>query len=990
MRQLLANGIANTSPKRKKRSSSKSTIQKRKRKKSSNGGKVKEKSRSRSKVDKSAKKQRKELEKSLDNLMTIVKKEKVFDGDAVSNTMDEKSSNGEEYKSKWDNWNNWDGTDELAGSSMENLLPLDTIPLQLNVPKQDRTTLFTNDQTTPRMNPCDPPVETPIIIDLPPVKCQQPKELENGKLIKSLTSCIIKSSPDNRPIDECITKISPKEPIQKKVEPPIAQLYDEYEQFIMSCTVADEHNRSNGDKSSITSSLYDETVTSNDGDEKLEALKISLEKKLHEIEHTHVEQPADVKLSELKIPSPKPPLEVTKESSESSSSSSSSSSSDSSSSSESEPSEERRRKPRKPNTKSTIALDLVDDIFDLKTGIADDDDLSDNELLSKVERLKQQFSEKRKALADKRKLLPNDASSPDSLTKPDDALLLSPEKRSAISLKIGGNKPTTMLKPVMFDDDDFTDTLLLEATPNALVRSKETNKLLIERVIEPGVGLVSSSNSSSLASEIINTKVSRIGRMPNNATKSNKKLTSTDNDSGFVDTAQMKNYLNNAVSSLGSSESIASKTSGSIDGNVSPVTNRRGSSMRPSTSPTRFDKRETNDSKSRPLSPYHRSRSKESSKRHSSPQSNRHRSPRPRKRSSLRSPSPIRKRSRGSPRRSRSPRRPSPRRLRRSLSPRSKRTGSPIRGRPRTPPEPHTNRKWEPPIAADYTSSTKHIHGCESNVPQPICRLENSHSSPWPNDGSSAFAQYGYQHIPPLSPKRSLDDRIANAFNHSDQSYEFHQASGPYMGHFQYSNDNASKIPVLNSQENYYFQPQNLQTIPPHPTQPQHVPRLHAPHMHVQHIAPNQPSPQQQQQRTFPNLIEIRQSNVDAERTPFVVKGNVLEIVPKTEPVVPESPNDSVQMKVDAEHSNEIKPEVKVELTEEEIERRELKKAELKLKRKQERDKRQLERFMRKEKLKLEIKHLMEVGVHTAEVKKATYNPNAIGGKSILRVNAAR
>lgn len=124
------------------------------------------------------------------------------------------------------------------------------------------------------------------------------------------------------------------------------------------------------------------------------------------------------------------------------------------------------------------------------------------------------------------------------------------------------------------------------------------------------------------------------------------------------------------------------------------------------------------------------------------------------------------------------------------------------------------------------------------------------------------------------------------------------------------------------------------------------------------------------------------------ENIPFVVKGNVLEIVPKTEPVVDEPVIDTVSIKM--EDDTYCEHEMKIELTEEEIERREIKKAELKLKRKQERDKRHLERFMRKEKLKLEIKHLMEVSVHTADVKKATYNPNAVGGKSILRINTSR
>lgn len=1062
MRQLLTNGNSDkgTTPKKKKRSASKSAVEKEKRKKSSDRSTEKAKNKERrssgSKADKSAKKRRKEFEKSLENLIPKIKKEKVLDGDSApivnANNVDEKSPNSEEYQSNWDNWDSWDATDEMTGSSMENLLPLGTIPLQLNVPKQDRTTLFINDnniksteefnQTTPRMNRCDPVVETPIILDFSVVKCQRTdvEDLENGELSKVFMSTASKLSSDNA-LDKYI---SPIEPIKKKNDPPklnqqpIAQLYDEYEQFIMSCMPAsDENNHSNGDKSSVASSLFDETVTSNDGDEELEALKISLEKKLHEIEHTDSEDAAKLKVSDqsmqsVKIISPKPSSVITKESSDSSSSSSSSSSSDSSSSSTSSPShkKQRKKKSRKQNATSKVMLNINDNIFNLKTGI-EDDELSDNELLSKVEQLKQQFSEKRKALANKRKLVTNDFEGPDSVNKSDvtDTLLVSSEKRSAISLKIGSNKPNSIMKLVMLDDDDFTEKLLLEVTPNALARSKETNKLLIERVIEPEVGLVSSSNSNSLASEIINTKVSRIGMLPNNPLVSDifpkakmsvpiehAVVKITLNESVPIDTSEMKNYLNNAASHFDSSDSIASKTSGSIDSNMScdssSAVTRKVSPIRQSTPSTRSDKRDSCDlnSKNRPLSPYHRSRTKdfkESSKRHFSPPPYRHRSPRPRKRSSHRSPSPIRKRSRGSPRRSRSPRK-SPRRLsprrsiRRSLSPRPKRTVTPIRGRPRTPPMPekHTNRKWEPPHS-DYKSGVKDVLASDNNVPQPICRLESTHSTPWPDQGNSAFAQYDYQHIHPLSPKRSLDDRIAHTFNHADQSYDFHQASGPYMGHFQYSTENTSKIPVLNSQENYYFQPhlpsQNMQALPQQPLPPQHISRQHVPPLHVQHMAPNQLSPQPlsaqrapPQQRTFPNLIEIRQSNVNVEPTPFVVKGNVLEIVPKTEVVVIEPLVDPASIKVEDESYYDVKQEVKIELTEEEIERREIKKAEMKLKRKQERDKRQLERFMRKEKLKLEIKHLMEVGVHTADIKKATYNPNAIGGKSILRINTSR
>lgn len=1041
MRQLLTNGTTDKSSKqkKKKRSLSKSAVEKGKRKKSSDRSaeKVKGKDRrsSGSNADKSLKKRRKELAKSLENLIPKVDKDMVLDDDSKVNTnsVDERSPNSEEYQSNWDNWDSLDATDEMTGSSMENLLQLDTIPLQLNVPKQDRTTLFINNcstrtseeinQTTPRMNQYDPTVETPIILDLPETKCQPKvlKDLGNGQL-----SSASKSGSDNA-LENYISKISPIEPSKKKNEQtksnhqPIAQLYDEYEQFIMSCLpVADENNHNNGDKSSVTSSLYDETVTSNDGDEELEALKKSLEKKLHEIEHTDSEDAAKVKISDQSIHSvttnsPKPPSIITRESG-SSSSSSSSSSSDSSSSSTSSPprKKQKKKKKQKESVQSNMTLNIDDNIFDLKTCI-DDEELSDNELLSKVEQLKQQFSEKRKALENKRKLVSNDAESPESIVKSEvsDVLLMMPEKRSAISLKIGSNKPNSIMKPVMLDDDDFTEKLLLEVTPNTLARAKEMNKLLIERVIEPGVGHVSSSNSHSLASEIINTKVSRIGMMPNNSIlsniypKSNKLepienavVKITLNESVPIDTCEMKNYLNTAVSQYDGSESVTSKTSGSINSNVlrdlSPAVSRK-------VSPSRPNKRDSGDFnlKNRPLSPHHRSRTKESNKRHYSPQPSRHRSPRPRKRSSHRSPSPIRRRSRGSPRRSRSPRksprRLSPRRIRRSHSPRSKRTASPIRGRPRTPPMPerHTNRKWTPPHT-DYNSSAKNVHDSDNNSPQPISRLESTHSTPWPDERNSAFAPYDYQHIHTLSPKRSLDDRIVHSFNHAEQSYDFHQNNGPYMGHIQYSTENTSKIPVLNSQENYYFPSQNMQTLPAHPLPPQHVPRQHIPPMHIQQMAPNQLlSPQPisvqhvPQQRTFPNLIEIRQSQVDAEPTPFVLKGNVLEIVPKTEAIA-EPMIDSASIKVEDESYSESRYEVKIELTEEEIERREIKKAELKLKRKQERDKRQLERFMRKEKLKLEIKHLMEVSEHTADIKKATYNPNAIGGKSILRINASR
>ncbi|KAG4077181.1 hypothetical protein HA402_016168 [Bradysia odoriphaga] len=1040
MRHLSTNGIVDkiSASKKKKRSSSKSTVEKRKRKKSSDGSteklKVKRRRRSGSKADKSVKKRRKELDRSNEDATLKIKSKKVSNDDAPSKvnerTMDGKSPNSEEYHSNWDNWDSVEATDEMTGSSMENLLQLDTIPLQLNVPKQDRTILFMNDccakiseqmnQTTPRMDQCDPTMETPIIVDTTAAKCPPPdlEDMKNGTFNSPVIGAVTTLC-SNSSIDKYISKISPEKPITKRNEQPklnhqpIARLYDEYEQFIMSCVPASNESHSNGDKSSVTSSLF-ESVTSNDGDEELEALKKSLEMKLNEIEHTDSDDTAKIKVPDqpvqiVKVTSPKPPSNVTNQSSDSESSSTSSSSSDSSSSSTSSSSDkkQRKKKTRKQNAKLPLLLD--ENMFDLKTSI-EDDELSDNELLSKVELLKQQFSEKRKELANKRKLIANDAVTPEGVTKSSgtDALLVSAEKRSAISLKIGGNKTNSIMKPVMFDDDDFTDKLMLEVTPTTLARSRETNKLLIERVIEPGVGLVSSSNSNSLASEIINTKVSRIGMMPNNPIMSdifpksiksvpieNAVVKITSNETVPIDTAEMKKYLNNASSHLDSSDSVASKTTNSIESSKSydssPAEIRKGSPTKQLIPPSRSDKRDSSDSnsKNRPLSPYSRSRTKESSKRYSSPPP-RHRSPRSRKRS-YRSPSPIRKRSRGSPRRSRSPRksprRVSPRRLRRSHSPRSKRPVSPVRARTPPMPEKHTNRHWEPPHTTDYTSSTKSVLACDNNVPQPICRLESTHAAPWPDEGNSAFAEYNYQHIQTLAPKQTIEDRNAHTFNHLDQSYDFHRASGPYMGHVQYSTENTSKIPVLNSQENYYFQshvpPQNMQALP----------RLHVPSMHVSHIAPTQLSPQPlsvqhppPQQRIFSNLIEIRQSNVEVERTPFVVKGNVLEIVPKTEAVIVEQTTDSKQ---EDESSYEVKPESIIELTEEEIERRELKRAELKLKRKQERDKRHLERFMRKEKLKLEIKHLMEVGVHTTDVKKATYNPNAIGGKSILRGNVA-
>lgn len=1005
MRQLLTNGIAEND-KKKKRESSKSRTEKGKRKKS------KERRRSGSKADKADKKRRKELQKSLENLLSKVEKEKVLDGDAalnvIANNVEEKSPNSEEYQSNWDTYGSVDTTD-MSASSMENLLTLDTIPLQLNVPKQNRSTLFINDfspktseqfnQTTPHMKLTDPPVETPIILDFPIVKSHLPdlKDLQNGLVGKFLTGSATKLC-DNL-LEEDIT---PLEPIVKRNEPkpnqqPIAQLYDEYEQFIMSCMPTTEgKNHNNGDKSSsVASSLYGETITSNDGEEELEALKTSLEKRLNEIEHTDSEDVAKVKLSDQPIQivkeiSPKPPSIVSKESSESSSSSSSSSSSDSSSdSSSSSPPHEIPSLPYEKPSPMTL------NFFNLPTGI-EDDELSDNELMSKVEQLKQQFMAK---LANKRKAVVNDSDTSEITTKADASnsmLLLSPEKRAAISLKIGGNKPNAILKPVILDDDDFTEKLMVEVTPNRLARAKETNKMLMERVIEPGVGLVSSSNSNSLASEIINTKVSRIGMLPNNSIVSMKLAP-------IVNAVVKNNSVNwemkNCVKS-DSSDGIARAKSGSIDSNMSSDSYSRKVSP---TSQSRSDKNDSCDfnSKDRPLSPYHRSRTKETGKRHFSPPPHRYRSPRPRRRSSHRSPSPIRKRSRGSPRRSRSPRksprRSSPRRTtRRSVSPRSKRSISPIRGRPRTPPMPekHANRKWEPPIT-DFKSLAKNVLACDNNEPQPICRLESTHSTSWSVEEHSAFAAYNYQHMQPLSPKRSLDDRIAHSFNHSDQSYDFHQANnGLYMSDFQYSTENMGKIPVLNSQENYYFRPpQSMQTLPPQ----QHITRQHVPPMHVQHMAPNRLSPQllssqhlPPPQRTFPNLIEIRQSNVEhVETTPFVVKGNVLEIVPKTE-VVAEPLIGTASVRVEDESWYDGRQDMKLELTQEEIQRRQIKKAEMKLKRKQERDKRQLERFMRKEKLKLEIKHLMEVGAHSADIKKAIYNPNAIGGKSILRINASR
>ncbi|KAJ6643266.1 hypothetical protein Bhyg_08224 [Pseudolycoriella hygida] len=674
-------------------------------------------------------------------------------------------------------------------------------------------------------------------------------------------------------------------------------------------------------KSSVTSSMLDENVSSNDGQEKLEALKTSLEKKLHEIERTEPERTPQAKPIDepIQVASPKP----------------------------------------------------------LPTGI-EDDELSDDELLSKVEQLKQQFSEKRRAQANKRKLVENISESPEnrvmnSSSQPD--ALLSTDKRSAISLKIGTNKPNAILKPVILDDDDFTEKLSLEVTPS---RSKEPNRLLIDRVNEAGVRFSSPSTGNSLTDGLMT---------PNTLI-----VKSIAAESIPINTSEMKNYLNNAMSQLSRPDS---KMDGSIDSNSSCR------KLSPST-PSRSDKRDS----IRPSSPYHRSHTKESSKRYFSPEPPRHRSPRPRKKATHRSPSPIRKRPRGSPMRSRSPRksprRLSPRRIRRSLSPRPKRIISPIRGRPRTPPTPdttHANRKWEPPPATDYKNSTKNVLTSDNNVPQQITRLESAttHSTPWSDQRNSAFAPYDYQNMHCSSPKRSLDERIAHEFNQPNQSYDFSQVSSSYMGQYQYATENENKIPVLSSQENYYFPPhlpqQSIPTLPSQSLPPQHVPRQHATPIHVPH-ATNQLSPLQHappQQRTFPNLIEIRQSNVDVEPppSPFVVKGNVLEIVPKTEALVVDPLANPLLIKLEDDSFNASRQEIKIELTEEEIERREFRKAEQKLKRKQERDKRQLERFMRKEKLKLEIKHLLEVGVHTAEIKKATYNPNAVGGKSILRMNAS-
>lgn len=210
---------------------------------------------------------------------------------------------------------------------------------------------------------------------------------------------------------------------------------------------------------------------------------------------------------------------------------------------------------------------------------------------------------------------------------------------------------------------------------------------------------------------------------------------------------------------------------------------------------------------------------------------------------------------------------------------------------------------------------------------------------------------------------------------------------------------------------------------------------------------------QQQQSRTFSNLIEIHQSPA-SQQQPFVVqKGNVLEIVPNNDSQLNRSMDDEVTTTTTTSVSAEMESSTNdrmtatvatsggctadveaaakqhdddmegsaadgsvekmqlsnisgklngVVLSRDEIERRQIQQDESLAKRKQERDKRRLERMLRKERMRQSIKHILETNsdllcalereadtwsqppqLHNDDV--SVYDPNATLGRSCMR-----
>lgn len=177
------------------------------------------------------------------------------------------------------------------------------------------------------------------------------------------------------------------------------------------------------------------------------------------------------------------------------------------------------------------------------------------------------------------------------------------------------------------------------------------------------------------------------------------------------------------------------------------------------------------------------------------------------------------------------------------------------------------------------------------------------------------------------------------------------------------------------------------------------------------------------------NLIEIQQ-----QQQPFVVqKGNVLEIVPTndaqlsntlqqnnkelTGPIDNETQKHldkckqidkqeiNIKNNTDTTKSNSVDKLNGIILSRNEIERRQIQQDELLLKRKQENDKRKLERMLRKERLRQDIKHILETNPElweklenyiynndncTDEQINFVYDPNAVCGRSCLRKTKLR
>lgn len=895
---------------------------------------------------------------------------------------DPKSPDTDEYMSNWE--------DEANNCNAFSEMNLDTIPLRLPIISDRSKILIKTDEE-----------KNEKIVQKSDADDKQMKLIVKDAIVvdpeHEVANIVKKETIDIQPLD-CLKQTKPKE------TPQIEDLYNEYEQFIMSC-MSDEKEAEgrntaiddvvDGIKKDLpqihsTENDFEQSFASTDNEDQLEQLKRNLEQQIYEIDSTgrfSLDEADDEEEEERQQHQPQqqqlqqqPPEEIQPSTSSLKRKSSTSTTTSSSESTEPPGSgnaasstsslvvkkkrSTKKKKKRKRTKKSSLISAWSEDVP------------SDEELLSMVEQLKQNFMEKRNAKASKRK-----------------------NKREQIDA-----------------DEQRSETPPLER------RLKETNKILMEQVIEPQVGMISSTNSNSLASEIINTKVTRTckGVFPINdlALEDVAKLASDAKKMNLAASvanskAEMEGYLNVVTIMKCDSFTINNQeTCKLIDAKDLPIShvsikteenkdenqevqlpkealpfNDQVLDAKPNENieikeevqlnavielpelkkepspivqqpPQQQEFKYSDDKRSpirklsprkRSISPPHKRNRTPPRKRSRSPRKRSSHSPRKRSRSPRKRSRSPRRRSRSPPRkRSRSPRKRSPSPRKRSSSPHSRRRRS-RSPRPKSPPR-------------RYSSPSRHSIRSSVSPRRKISRISSRRS----NSPVDKFWSQSYEFIGACETDRFTATANTGADwqqpeSHSYSDYAAYGATSQPQ-HNMYPSDQHqqqhqySSIPVLDHQGSgeFFFSNMDVQ-------QQQH-------HVHMS------------------NLIEIQQSPLrpPSPHTPFALrKGNVLEIVLKEEllttvPVKFNEPSTSV--------SDKQKEDDK--LSKLELEKRN----EVKQKKAQEKEKRHNEKLLRKEKVRQQIKQL-ELELATMKKKEVeivskrifVYDPNAQCGKSILR-----